>query len=169
MSMGKWAVGSESILAFLLSLAQLTPECCTSVLNIVSCTSPTTDNNVKREEWYHENSVHTSVQHTTHTAVTHVRTCTHSHTTQDSRPHSAHLLRDKVLCLHTCALLKAYNGNKALYHITLCMHVVIWCRHLQHRTQWWTVHTGVNWASERGHTKIIMQFKHLHATQTLHV
>ena len=52
--------------------------------------------------------------------------CTHSlsHTTHAtvsaSRPHSAHLLRDRVLSLHTWALLDACNEEKHCHMYSVC-------------------------------------------------
>ena len=50
------------------------------------------------------------------TFYSHECTCSLSHTTHatlsDSRPHSTHLLRDRVLILHTWALLDACNERK---------------------------------------------------------
>ena len=68
-----------------------------------------------------------------------VRMCTYilPHTTQLSLTadliHSAHLMRDKVLCLHTCACLDDYTSNekKALQHI-ICIHICCNKVHLQH-------------------------------------
>ena len=100
------------------------------------------------------------------------------HTTvSDSRPHSAHLMRDRVLCLRTCELLDDYisNEKKALQHI-ICIHICCNMTHLQHM---YTIYVYgmvygasriiiVWWHSKRKHfNTFLLCSKGLLATQTL--